>query len=179
MKPIRLLLIAIASLALALVIIRSRPQKPAATQTPEPAVTTNITPAPFDTKPAPVTETNNVNLGNLPKPVSASTEAVDSAKPVIQEIQLALQTGGLTNLQAIATHLRDPELRIRQAALMALKVSDDRRIIPDMQTVADEEADPARRAEIVEVIKFLELPSLAEATEAARTNRPGTATPAR
>ena len=83
------------------------------------------------------------------------------------------------SLNAILAELRNPDERIRAAALEATIQFGDRSVIPKLQEIAEQTADPAEQSAIFKAIDYLKLPSFSEylaekrALEAAgQTNTP-------
>ena len=73
------------------------------------------------------------------------------------------------SVASILADLEKPNREVRKAALERAKGLDDRSIVPQLQEIADRADDPHDKADILDAIKFINLPSIIEDMAAART----------
>ena len=66
------------------------------------------------------------------------------------------------SLNAILVEMKNPDKRIRAAALEATIQFDDRSVILKLQEIATQTADPDEKAEILKAIDYIKLPSFTE-----------------
>ena len=129
---------------------------PSPAATPAPATITAVAPPPLPAQAAP------------PAASSANAAALRAAtrqeyiKTRSDELMtLAMQDDAASHQQIVA-ELNNTEPAIRKAALEALKQANDRSVIPQMQEIADQTADPDQKQAIEDAIDFIQLPSPVE-----------------
>ena len=109
-----------------------------------------------------------------PTPNSASSVASTAAKSdpemelespnaaILEQIYHDLDAGDPVALRRITDRLRHPDSEVRAAAREALRYADDRQTIPDIELAAAATTDEGEKAELEELIEYLNLPSLTE-----------------
>lgn len=98
-----------------------------------------------------------------PEVAEKSTEAGDAR---IAELAKLAWFDDPASLREIVKSLRDPDPKIRAAALAAVRSSGSRDAIPALKSARDDAADEAARAGFQDVIDYLELPTFLEELEA-------------
>ena len=103
-------------------------------------------------------------LGNQ---VATNAVAEDAAheryvKQRIAELEALAMNNDAASRDAILAELQNPDKEIRHAALEAAIQFGDRSVVPRLQEIADQTEDSAEKAEILEAIDYLNLPSLTE-----------------
>ena len=109
-------------------------------------------------------------------PVSASTNIAGTNQPAVSdaahekyirqrtaELDALAMKSDAASRDAILAELQNPDRAIRKAALEAAIQFGDRAVtVPRLQEIAAQTEDPAEKAEILEAIDYINLPSLTE-----------------
>ena len=131
----------------------------------------NVTPpasrtAAAQTTPAPVASTTNASPA-----VTVTATNVLSAQELAHKKYVHDTIDRLFSLQmnndpaslaAILKEMKNSDKTVRAAALKATIEFNDRSVIPSLQKIADETADPYEKVEILNAIDYIKLPSLTE-----------------
>ena len=75
--------------------------------------------------------------------------------------------------QEIIREMTNSDPAIRKAALQAVVQTSDRKLIPEIQQIADTTDDPAYKAGLQQAIDFMKLPTLTEMMQKAKANQNG------
>jgi hypothetical protein len=165
MRPKIVIAILLVGTALLVVIIlaskafRPQPIASLAANGTVPALPTNSAPAvkvPAIT-PAPVFFAAPVTVTNDP------AEHEKYMRQRIKELNGLAMNGDVESRDAILSEVKtNSDRRIRAAALEAAIQFDDRSVVPALQDIAAQTADPEEKASILEAIDYINLPSLTE-----------------
>jgi hypothetical protein len=104
------------------------------------------------------------------QPADVQDRAAATASPDSQPLKVseplrngdALQAAGSDSADGILADLKKPGWDIRQAALQRARELDDRSIIPRLREIAARTEDAHEKADILDAIDFLNLPSIDE-----------------
>ena len=154
-----MLLVAVLLTAGVMVVSRALRRAPAADAQPDSralAVNSNEEPTKA-TSNAPSTAPGTSNLATGPSPVHANYVRQRAA-----ELNALAMKNDSASRDAILAELQNPDPQIRKAALEAAIQTGDRSVVPRLQEIAAQTEDAGEKAEILEAIEYINLPSLSE-----------------
>jgi hypothetical protein len=80
----------------------------------------------------------------------------------VRELMILGMQSDIVSRDTILSELRNSDREIRKAAVDAAIQFSDRSVVPRLKEVAAETQDPAEKAELLEAIEYINLPSLTE-----------------
>lgn len=93
---------------------------------------------------------------------------IDAEKAVL-EIDRLSEVREPSSFQTICEFLTHPDPKVRKASRTALREADDRGIVKDIRAVASLTSDPREVAELLDLVDYINLPSITELEEAGYT----------
>lgn len=158
-----LLLLLLACALVAVLVLVSRPASKSTAATGVGAV---LTPVEQSGKIAAHTSAPTIPLADgtrpVPKAATAEEEPADPSEVALDEIQKQLDAGDPASLRMIAVQLRHDQPAVRRAAREALREAGARETVPDIQMAADATTDPREATELLDLIDYINLPTLKE-----------------
>lgn len=127
----------------------------------------SITPGPQSNVVSVVASTNHLEIAATSQPATNVLSAAEVAhrkyvRETIARLMTLERNSDAASLAAILVELKNPDKKIRAAALSSVIQFNDRSVIPDLQKIADQTEDPFEKVEILKAIDVVKMPSLTE-----------------
>ena len=159
-RALALLFVAVA-LCVAAILYATRPAAQPARQaaefTPQPGT---ISPEPEPAAPPAVAK--EPVFEQAADPAGTETEAVDTENPRVADVYRMVMRRDASAREALLAELTNPDPTVRRAALDGIIQLGDRSMIPRLREIEAATEDTTEKAEILEAINYIELPSWTE-----------------
>ena len=114
-----------------------------------------------------VASTNHLEIAATSQPATNVLSAAEVAhrkyvRETIARLMTLERNSDPASLAAILVELKNPDKKIRTAALSSVIQFNDRSVIPALQKIADQTEDPFEKVEILKAIDVVKMPSLTE-----------------
>jgi hypothetical protein len=103
-----------------------------------------------------------ISTTHLPGTNNAAAHAEYVRKRIKELNALAMNNDTQSRDEILSEVKNNPDRQIRAAALEAAIQFDDRSVVPPLQAIADQTADPEEKTNILKAIDYINLPSLTE-----------------